>query len=498
MSCNRVHHGDTPTKATTSNGSTTDNSTVSNSTHSNRIPSRGGEHNHRSSSSIHKSFEEVLVAPHNDPSDTATTDHTDPIDAALLVEEASFDCTFSPILSIVIFLYRIIQVIACKSILRPYLKPSKGHTEENKAHDDVYHEGNNNTLWEMLALEWWHCAQRGFSYHRHYPIDDAYINNYLISGFQQSTSITRKRNPSNSVSNSNVHNNNETTRVSFLQKLPSDVQFHMLNYLPVRDIMAFSTASKTTNECVHNPRIAFPFWNMLCLRDYSDVMTWNVTHARFQESMQRVYDIKQCVVEENSNNVDNIVSFVSQWHDAEGKGCKQSTSLLPNNTSANRISDLYFILSQTWLPYSLAKHNTTKSCIVAIHNSIYDITNFLPYHPGSIDTLLINSGSNATKWFEDVGHSKRARNMAERMCVLNQGRNRYNGCVTRIKEELKRQENKFTDIAIRRLELENVIGDVVHVVFDFVVGGWCAWYTTLTEEGGLESVLVYLEEEEEE
>lgn len=44
-----------------------------------------------------------------------------------------------------------------------------------------------------------------------------------------------------------------------------------------------------------------------------------------------------------------------------------------------------------------------------IDNKVYDVTKFLEEHPGGEDILLDSSGRDATREFEDVGHSAEAR-----------------------------------------------------------------------------------------
>jgi cytochrome b involved in lipid metabolism len=73
-------------------------------------------------------------------------------------------------------------------------------------------------------------------------------------------------------------------------------------------------------------------------------------------------------------------------------------------------------MSETKL-YSLAevaKHNTNKTTWIAIHNNIYDVTEFLNEHPGGEEVLLDQSGKNGTEAFEDVGHSTEARELMKK------------------------------------------------------------------------------------
>jgi cytochrome b involved in lipid metabolism len=61
----------------------------------------------------------------------------------------------------------------------------------------------------------------------------------------------------------------------------------------------------------------------------------------------------------------------------------------------------------------LKKNNNGKSCWIAIHDKVYDVTKFLEEHPGGEEVLLEQAGDYATEAFEDVGHSTDARELME-------------------------------------------------------------------------------------
>ncbi|KAF4462469.1 L-lactate dehydrogenase (cytochrome) [Fusarium albosuccineum] len=56
-------------------------------------------------------------------------------------------------------------------------------------------------------------------------------------------------------------------------------------------------------------------------------------------------------------------------------------------------------------PSEVAKHNNAKSCWLIIHNHAYDLTKFLPDHPGGRRIILMHAGKDATTAFNLV-HSK--------------------------------------------------------------------------------------------
>ena len=70
-----------------------------------------------------------------------------------------------------------------------------------------------------------------------------------------------------------------------------------------------------------------------------------------------------------------------------------------------RWCDFYCVFEFAWLNWLAAGHNTSTRCLVGVREALYDITAFLPLHPGSEETLLWAAGCDATTIFQDVGHS---------------------------------------------------------------------------------------------
>lgn len=63
----------------------------------------------------------------------------------------------------------------------------------------------------------------------------------------------------------------------------------------------------------------------------------------------------------------------------------------------------------------VAKHNKQDDCWLVIGNEktggpkVYDVTKYLDDHPGGAEVLLDVAGQDADEFFEDIGHSKDAR-----------------------------------------------------------------------------------------
>ena len=58
----------------------------------------------------------------------------------------------------------------------------------------------------------------------------------------------------------------------------------------------------------------------------------------------------------------------------------------------------------------LMRHNDEGDIWVAVNGKVYDVSNFSD-HPGSMDPLLENAGTDATEEFENTGHGDTARAM---------------------------------------------------------------------------------------
>ncbi|XP_058221178.1 cytochrome b5-like [Rhododendron vialii] len=64
-----------------------------------------------------------------------------------------------------------------------------------------------------------------------------------------------------------------------------------------------------------------------------------------------------------------------------------------------------FTLSQ------VAQHKSKKDCWFVINGRVVDVTKFLEEHPGGEEVLIESAGKDATKEFDEIGHSKAAKEM---------------------------------------------------------------------------------------
>ncbi|KAF0984213.1 hypothetical protein FDP41_007390 [Naegleria fowleri] len=75
--------------------------------------------------------------------------------------------------------------------------------------------------------------------------------------------------------------------------------------------------------------------------------------------------------------------------------------------------------TRTITKQELEEHNedNTKAQWIAVDGKVYDITDYKHEHPGGEDILLEHAGADATEAFENVGHSKDARNRLKSLLV---------------------------------------------------------------------------------
>lgn len=161
-----------------------------------------------------------------------------------------------------------------------------------------------------------------------------------------------------------------------MRGVPPDVHVHIASFLHPRDVVRLACVSKAYFNITHdsNNMTSVAIWKTLWHRDYAwIVFKWKIGKLALERS---------------------------------------------NCTYWSYNKDFYFLFGQSYLDYVLAGQNTFDSCLVGIHSHIYDITPFLFSHPGSPDTLMVHSGRDATRFFDDMGHSTGARKLAMSMCVV--------------------------------------------------------------------------------
>lgn len=223
--------------------------------------------------------------------------------------------------------------------------------------------------------------------------------------------------------------------------LPSDAQIQIFSYLPPADVLAFMCTNKAGRNLlddgyvaaaqgddnggayVKNGDTALLIWKSLFHRDYSWVLSdWDIGIEAFQRSMANYHCHQQR--QQPSPKAGKVFRhLLSTIVHSEytmlpfGSMIAASSSIHPTTS----MKDFYFIFSETWLNYTIAGCNSTEKCLIGLHGHVFDISSFVAVHPGSTETLLLQSGRDATVFFESMGHSLGARRLALGMCVVVNG-----------------------------------------------------------------------------
>ncbi|KAG0480116.1 hypothetical protein HPP92_010974 [Vanilla planifolia] len=93
------------------------------------------------------------------------------------------------------------------------------------------------------------------------------------------------------------------------------------------------------------------------------------------------------------------------WMDRKTKLGSSNGSLPLENTASRQFS-----------VSDVRQHSSRNSTWIVVHGRVYDCTTFLKDHPGGVDSILLNAGSDCTEEFDAV-HSDRAKSMLNSYCI---------------------------------------------------------------------------------
>jgi cytochrome b involved in lipid metabolism len=64
----------------------------------------------------------------------------------------------------------------------------------------------------------------------------------------------------------------------------------------------------------------------------------------------------------------------------------------------------------------ISKHSSANDLWISLHGRVYDVTSYVPSHPGH-DLILDGAGKDATELFEEIGHSDKARTILKQFYI---------------------------------------------------------------------------------
>jgi len=75
----------------------------------------------------------------------------------------------------------------------------------------------------------------------------------------------------------------------------------------------------------------------------------------------------------------------------------------------------FFVKEFSW--EEIRQHSSISDCWLVIHGHVFNVTPFLPAHPGGLDLLHDRAGKDASREFEEVCHSKWAWSTAQKYVI---------------------------------------------------------------------------------
>ncbi|GMI89688.1 cytochrome B5 isoform D, ARABIDOPSIS CYTOCHROME B5 ISOFORM D [Hibiscus trionum] len=113
----------------------------------------------------------------------------------------------------------------------------------------------------------------------------------------------------------------------------------------------------------------------------------------------------------------------------------------------------------------VAQHKSKNDCWLVIHGRVLNVTKFLEEHPGGEDVLLESAGKDASKEFNDIGHSKTAKNLVFKYQVgVVQGYTSNNNEYVQVaatEEPIKRETSAFVIRDERRPKYDGLLEFIV-------------------------------------
>ncbi|CAJ1942032.1 unnamed protein product [Cylindrotheca closterium] len=193
--------------------------------------------------------------------------------------------------------------------------------------------------------------------------------------------------------------------------IQDDTILHICSYLTPMSITNLACVNKATNELVddHTQTLSHSIWQLLWFRDYGDVLLgWETSRNAVLKSLRRDHD-------EGSNNNNCAAVNTSEQ---PSLATPNLANMVVNALREKNTKEFYFRFQLAFVDYILAGQNSESRCLMGIHGHIFDFTDFAPNHPGLSEPIQLECGKDVTHFFEDVRHSKGARRIAQRLCLI--------------------------------------------------------------------------------
>ena len=206
---------------------------------------------------------------------------------------------------------------------------------------------------------------------------------------------------------------------------PADVWVqHICSFLHPRDVTTMACVNTMARSWADHPDV----WKQLWLRDYGKaLLQWQISRHVMDRSLKKSAVIA-CTTSEGPPTSDNL-SLEGRLLEWLGIHANSNTGTRALSTTMCASKRFYFVFGEIYINYLLAGYNTSteisdsngsnnSGCFIGLHGHIFDFGAFSQYHPGLVEPILLECGRDATAYFEDIPHSRVARDLARRLCIL--------------------------------------------------------------------------------
>lgn len=234
-------------------------------------------------------------------------------------------------------------------------------------------------------------------------------------------------------------------------ELPPDVILHLCHYLHPKSITTMACCNSacwntimggnTTTSSSNTSSISQELWKSLWYRDFGiallehDVIRQNIVNISFDVRTRKKKEREMTnTTTTTTSSSTNFSSFFSSKREEETTATTTKQNAISNdndddesNTTTTNIYTLidkafssnsfssctfYFEFQECYLDYVLVGLNNDTNCYMGLHGHIINFTNFVPYHPGRMEPIMIYCGGDVTDVYEDFHpHSNYARRL---------------------------------------------------------------------------------------
>eukprot|EP00980_Cylindrotheca_fusiformis_P009965 scaffold2202_cov87-Cylindrotheca_fusiformis.AAC.1 len=180
----------------------------------------------------------------------------------------------------------------------------------------------------------------------------------------------------------------------------TDVILHICCFLTPLSVTRLACVNQATRKLIddNEKKLSHPLWRNLWYRDYGRVLfEWEIAREAIFQSLMKAEDGSTKMSTSSSTSIGGLVG----------------NALENRNTK-----EFYFRFQLAFVDYVLAGHNQKTKCLMGLHGHIFDFTQFAPSHPGLSEPIVRECGRDITEYFEDIQHSKGARRIACKLCVV--------------------------------------------------------------------------------